>query len=167
MTEVNLSEEEVEQQLSGETAELESATEWPASATGDEDNMKGQIDQIGTEEKENTFQCAQGIKKEEHSMEFLKIFSQGDEHKATVEFGSTVEGDENSDEWFKIFSQEVEQEITVECEPTAEEEATYSMDLVDLREELEALERRVNMKRHLIQQVKLEIDGEKMQQSIL
>jgi hypothetical protein len=41
------------------------------------------------------------------------------------------------------------------------------MDLVDLCEELEALERRVKMQRHLIQQVKLEIDGEKMQQSIL
>jgi hypothetical protein len=37
------------------------------------------------------------------------------------------------------------------------------MDFADLCEELEALERRVNMKRHLIQQVKLEIDGEKMQ----
>ena len=41
------------------------------------------------------------------------------------------------------------------------------MDLVDLCEEMEALERRVNIQRHLIQQVKLEIDGEKMQQRIL
>jgi hypothetical protein len=41
------------------------------------------------------------------------------------------------------------------------------MDLVDLCEEMEALERSVKMKKHLIQQVKLEIDGEKRQQSIL
>jgi hypothetical protein len=68
MTEANLSEEEAEQQLSGETAELESATEWPTSATEDEDNMKGQIDQIGEEEKEHTLQCAQEMEKEEHSL---------------------------------------------------------------------------------------------------
>jgi hypothetical protein len=41
------------------------------------------------------------------------------------------------------------------------------MDLVDLCEEMEALERRVKMQKHLIQQVKLEIDGEKRKQSIL
>jgi hypothetical protein len=44
MTEVNLSEEEVEQQLSGETAELESATEWSTSAIGNEDDVGDQID---------------------------------------------------------------------------------------------------------------------------
>jgi hypothetical protein len=57
--------------------------------------------------------------------------------------------------------------ITVECEPVTEEEATNNMDLVDLCEELEALERRVKMQKHLIELVKLEIDGEKSQQSIL
>jgi hypothetical protein len=41
------------------------------------------------------------------------------------------------------------------------------MDLVDLCEEMEALERCIKMQKHLIQQVKLEIDGEKRQQSIL
>jgi hypothetical protein len=96
------------------------------------------IDQVGKKEKEHTLQCAQEMEREEHS-----------------------------EEWLKIFNQEAEQEITVECEPTTEEEATDSMDLVDLCEELEALERRVNMQRHLIQQIKLEIYGEKMQQSIL
>jgi hypothetical protein len=35
------------------------------------------------------------------------------------------------------------------------------------RVKMEALERRVKMKNHLIQQVKLEIDGEKRKQSIL
>jgi hypothetical protein len=37
------------------------------------------------------------------------------------------------------------------------------MDLVDMCEELEALERRVKIKSHIIQQVKLEIDGENIQ----
>jgi hypothetical protein len=68
---------------------------------------EGQIDQIGKEEKEHTFQCAQEMEKEEHSVELLKNFSQGDEHEATIELGYTIEGDENSEEWLKIFSQEV------------------------------------------------------------
>jgi hypothetical protein len=130
--------EEVEQQLSGETIELESAIGWQANATRDEDTMKDQIDQIGKKEKEHTFQCAQEMEKEEHS-----------------------------EEWLKFFSQKYEKEIIVECEPTIEEEAIDSMDLFYLCEELEALERRVNMQRHLIQQIKLEIDEEKRQQSIM
>jgi hypothetical protein len=146
---------------------MESATKWPTNATGGEDNMKDQIDQIAIEEKEHTLQCAQGMEREEHSVELLKIFSQGNEHEATIELVSIARGDEHSDEWLKNFSQEDEQEITVEYEPTKKEEETDSMDLVDLCEELEALERRVEMQSHLIQQVKLEIDGEKMQQIIL
>jgi hypothetical protein len=78
-----------------------------------------------------------------------------------------MEEENHSEEWLKFFSQEDEKEMTVECEPTTEERETDSMDLVNLCEELEALERRVNMQRNLIQQVKLEIDGEKMQQSRL
>jgi hypothetical protein len=136
MREVNLSEEEVEQQLSGETAELDSATKWPASATGDEDNRKGQIDQIGKKEKDHTFQCAQEMEEEEHS-----------------------------EEWLKFFSQEAEKEMIVECEPIAEERAIDSMDFVDLCEELEALVGRVRMQSQLIQQVKLEIDGKDIQQN--
>jgi hypothetical protein len=167
MIEVNLSEEEAEQQLNGETAELESATEWPTNAIGDEDNMKVQIDQIGEEEKENTFQCTQEMEKEEHSMELLKIFNQGDEHKATIELGSTAGGEEHLEEWLNFFIQEAEEEIIVECEPTTREETIDSMDLVDLCEEMEAMERRVKMKKHLIQQVKVEIDGEKRKQIIL
>jgi hypothetical protein len=107
------------------------------------------------------------MEKEEHSMELLKIFSQGDEHKETIELGSTARREEHSKEWIKLFSQEVEQEITVEYEPTIEEEETDSMDLVDLCEEMEALERRVKIKKHLIQQVKLEIVEEKRKQRIL
>jgi hypothetical protein len=41
------------------------------------------------------------------------------------------------------------------------------MDLVDMCEEKEALDRRVKMQRNIIQQVKLEIVGEKMQHIIL
>ena len=107
------------------------------------------------------------MEKEEHSVELLKIFSQGDEHKATVELGSTIEGEENSEEWLNFFSQEDEKEITMECEPTTEEEEIDNMDLVDLCEEMEALERSVKIQKHLIQQVRLEIDGEKRKQSIL
>jgi hypothetical protein len=83
--------------------------------------MKVQIDQIGEEEKENTLQRSQEIEIEEHSVELLKIFSQGDEHKATIELGSTIEGEEHSEEWFNFFSHEAEKEITVECEPTTME----------------------------------------------
>ena len=64
-------------------------------------------------------------------------------------------------------SQEDEKEMTVEGEPTTQEEEIDNMDLVYLCEEMEALERSVKMQKHLIQQVKLEIDGEKRQQSIL
>jgi hypothetical protein len=138
MTEVNLSEVEAEKKLSGEIVELESAIEWPTSATWDEYNMKVQINHIGKKEKEHTFQCAQEMEKEENSVELLKSFSQG-----------------------------AEQKIIVEWKPTVEEETKYSMDLFDLCEEMEALERRVKVKNHLIQQVKLEIDGEKRKQIIL
>ena len=78
-----------------------------------------------------------------------------------------MEKEEHSEEWLRIFSQGAKEEITVECEPTTEEEEIDNMDLVDLCEEMEALERSVKMQKHLIQQVKLEIDGEKRQQSIL
>jgi hypothetical protein len=58
----------------------------------------------------------------------------------------------------KIFSQGVEQEMTAALEPAAEEEAD-NIDFVELYEELEALERRVNMQSRHIQQVKLETGG--------
>jgi hypothetical protein len=53
-----------------------------------------------------------------------------------------AEGEEHSAEFLKIFSQEAEQEMTVALELTEEEEADI-MEFVDLYEELEALERRV------------------------
>jgi hypothetical protein len=44
MTEANLSEEEAEQQLNDETAELESAAGWKANSIGEENNMGDQDD---------------------------------------------------------------------------------------------------------------------------
>jgi hypothetical protein len=52
--------------------------------------------------------------------------------------------------------------MTVELESTTEEEAN-NIDFVDLCEELEALEKRVNMQSQHIQQVKLETTGEDIQ----
>jgi hypothetical protein len=46
LAEAKLSEEEVEQRLSDEIAELESAAEWPASATGGEKDDKGDHDDL-------------------------------------------------------------------------------------------------------------------------
>jgi hypothetical protein len=179
MTEVNLSEEEVEKRLSKEPAELESAVKWHIKATSNGDRVGDQVDlpftqheevmqqapkkeamgpnafkinsvcdagaaeggqpvETAMEEEEHTLECAQEMEKEEHSVELLKNFSEGDEHEATVEL-----------------------------EPTAEEKETDRMDLVDLCEEMEALGKIIITQRGLIQQVKLEIDGEKMQQSRL
>jgi hypothetical protein len=53
-----------------------------------------------------------------------------------------TEGDEHSREWLKIFSQEAEQEMSIALESTTEEE-TNSMDFVELYEELESLDIRV------------------------
>jgi hypothetical protein len=99
---------------------------------------------------------------EECWVELLENFSQKDEHEE-LEPTAVAGGGEISEEWLKFFSQESEKEITVECEPTTKERVADNMDFVDLCEELEALERRVKMQSQLIQQVKLEIDGKKMQ----
>jgi hypothetical protein len=63
--------------------------------------------------------------------------------------------DEHSTEWLKIFSQEAETEMTATLKPAAEEEADNT-DFVDLCKELEALERRVMVQGFHIQQDKLE-----------
>jgi hypothetical protein len=59
----------------------------------------------------------------------------------------------------KIFSQEAEREITTASEFAAEEEAK-NRDFVELCEEFESLESRINMKSSHIQQIKFEICGE-------
>jgi hypothetical protein len=74
------------------------------------------------------------MEKEENSVELFKNFSQGDEHEATVELGSTTGGEENSEEWLKVFSKEVDKDMIIECGPTTEERAMDSMDFTDLCE---------------------------------
>jgi hypothetical protein len=59
--------------------------------------------------------CPRDGERREFQWNFSKHFSQGDEHEATVELGSTTEGEEHSEEWLKFFSQEAEKEIIVEC----------------------------------------------------
>jgi hypothetical protein len=86
------------------------------------------------EEEEHTLECAQVMDKEENFVELLKKFSEGDEHEETIEF-----------------------------EPTVEEKVEDRMDLVDMCEYMESLEKIIITQRGLIQHVKLEIDGEKMQ----
>jgi hypothetical protein len=73
-----------------------------------------------------------------------------------------TEGDEHSEEWLKIFSQEAEQGTTAALEAAeeeSEEEEADDIDFVDLYEELEALEKRVIVQILHIQQIKLETDG--------
>jgi hypothetical protein len=85
--------------------------------------------------------------------------SQGEEEEMEQTLMSTpAEGEEHSEEWLKIFSQEAETEMTATLEPAAERE-TDNIDLVDLYAELEALERRVMVQILHIHQVKLETDG--------
>jgi hypothetical protein len=67
-------------------------------------------------------------------------------------------GEEHSAELLKNFSPGAEQEMTATLEPATEEEA-YNIDFVELYEELESLERRINMKSRHIQQTKLETGG--------
>jgi hypothetical protein len=82
------------------------------------------------------------------------------EEEWTSEYSEAIEEEEeNSTEFLIILSQEDEQEMTATLKPRTEE-ATCNMDFVDLYKELEALERRVIVKSHHIQQVKLEESGE-------
>jgi hypothetical protein len=91
--------------------------------------------------------------------EKISEVSQGEEEEMEQTLMSTpTEGEEHSEEWLKIFSQEAETEMTAALEPAAERE-TDNMDLVDLYAELESLERRVMVQILHIQQVKLEADG--------
>jgi hypothetical protein len=69
-----------------------------------------------------------------------------------------IEGEEHSTELIKSFSLRDEHEMTATLEPTIEEEE-YIIEFVEMYEELEAQERRINMKNRLIQQIKLEIGG--------
>jgi hypothetical protein len=82
-----------------------------------------------------------------------------EEMEQTLTFVRKVE-DEHSTEWLKIFSQEAGQEITMilEAAEEAKEEEEDNMDFLDLYEELESLEKRVIVQSLHIQQIKLEAD---------
>jgi hypothetical protein len=66
--------------------------------------------------------------------------------------------EDHSIELIKNFISGAEQEMTAALEPAIEEEAD-SIDFVEMSEELEAMERRVNRQSRNIQQVNLETGG--------
>jgi hypothetical protein len=114
------------------------------------------------EEVEQMFETAQAEADEgenEHSEEWLITFSQ--EAKRAVALELTAEEakgeDEHSEEWLNIFSQEAEKTATWEFAEEKEEGAD-NISLVDLYEQIEALEERVKVQSVHIQQVKLETD---------
>jgi hypothetical protein len=69
-----------------------------------------------------------------------------------------TKGDKHSTELLKIFSQEAETEMTATLEPATEREVD-NIDLADLYEEMEDLERRFMVKIFHIQQANLETSG--------
>jgi hypothetical protein len=113
------------------------------------------------EEVEQTLTFSQGDEGDEHSEEWLKIFSQEAEKEMTATLELAAEEDEHSLEWLEIFGQRVEQKVTVVLETIeAEEEEADNIDFVVLCEEIEALERRVKVQGMHIQQIRLETEGE-------
>jgi hypothetical protein len=80
--------------------------------------------------------------------------------KLTAEEETEAEGeDEHSEEWLSIFSQEAEKNATWEATEAEEEEAD-NICFVELWEQVEALEERIKVQGMHIQQVKLEMDEE-------
>jgi hypothetical protein len=77
------------------------------------------------------------------------------------ETAQAEEEDEHSKEWLNIFSQETEKTAALELAEEEEEEAD-NISLVDLYEQIEAMERRVIVQGMHIQQVKLEANEEGM-----
>jgi hypothetical protein len=71
--------------------------------------------------------------------------------------GADEEDDEHSEEWLNIFSQEAKNTATGEVAETEEEEAD-NICFSDLWEQVESLEERVKVQGMHIQQVKLETD---------
>jgi hypothetical protein len=69
--------------------------------------------------------------------------------------------DEHSEEWLSIFSHEAETNATEEV-AEAEEEGADNLCFAELWQQIEALEERVRVQGRHIQQVKLEIDEDGM-----
>jgi hypothetical protein len=74
-----------------------------------------------------------------------------EELEQMLEAAQAEEEDEHSEEWLNIFSQEAEKTATLKLAEAEEEEAD-SMSFVDLCEQIEALERRVIVQGLHIQQ---------------
>jgi hypothetical protein len=75
-----------------------------------------------------------------------------------LEASQAEEEDEHSEEWLNIFSQEAEKTTALKLAEAEEEEAD-NMSFVDLWEQIETLERRVEVQSMHIQQMRLETDG--------
>jgi Cu2+-containing amine oxidase len=84
-----------------------------------------------------------------------------EELEQVFETTQAEEENEHSEEWLNIFSQETEKTATWEFAEEEEEEAD-NISLADLYEQIEALERRVKVQSMHIQQVKLVADEEGM-----
>jgi hypothetical protein len=80
-----------------------------------------------------------------------------EEFEQTLEADQAEEEEEHSGEWLNIFSQEAEENATVEVAEVEEEEADIIF-FVDLWEQIESLEERVKVQSVHIQQMKLETD---------
>jgi hypothetical protein len=80
--------------------------------------------------------------------------------KMTIE--EAREDNEHSEEWLNIFSEETEKTATGEFVEEEEEEEAYNNCFADPWEQIESLEERVKVQSMHIQQVKLETDEEGM-----
>lgn len=75
-----------------------------------------------------------------------------------LEATEAEEEDEHSEEWLNIFSQEDEKTVALKLAEVEEEEVDI-MSFVDLWQQIETLERRVEVQNMHIQQMRLEPDG--------
>jgi len=80
--------------------------------------------------------------------------------KQMLEHAQAEEENEHSKEWLKIFSREAEKEMTAALKLVAgeKEEEADIIDFVELYQEFEALERRVKVHGIHIQQIRLEVN---------
>jgi hypothetical protein len=111
----------------------EEAEIWVADAATTEEQLTATVREEGLEQ---ISEAAQAGEENEHSEEWLNIFSQEAEEaalKLTVE--EAGEDDEHSEEWLNIFSQETEKTATWEF-AAEEEEETDNISLADLYEQL-------------------------------
>jgi hypothetical protein len=104
------------------------------AGVADTTTTRGQLEKlVMKEEVEETLMFAQGDEGDEHSKEWLEVFSQEAEREMTTTLELAAEEDEHSLEWLEIFSQRVEQKVTVVLETTeAEEEEADNIDFVVL-----------------------------------